>query len=760
MESYKLLKQDPRDITNNLLTQILAAQTPNPTPTVSLSMPPFVPSKSAVVVNILWFLCLSCNLAVVLCVTFVQKSAREYLQRIQQHKKPLECARIRTYLFKGTEKWYMTTVAQQVPTLLHLSLFLFFAGLWVFLTRTSPHVFATVAVGSSFSFILYILATLAPLIDRAASYETPLSFLLWGLWQRLGGRLATHCLNSEGRIIRASASLTKARQQCALYPRSPADSIKLDVQALQWACEMLPIHPDPQSFVECIPNFLSSLDGRLTWGAIYNEPLSSYLQNHITALLATSSKVTHVDYTTRERRALVCIEALSSITQFEMAEPLRYEPRTKTINQLFKYIENQDDLPVSSGICALSLLNRQYMIWRFSDKGQPAGRHIPDNIAELAQNADKALKDIDDDCRRVEAKLLLMQSETRELDSASLVADELRRHLSVVQSNWKDLNDWRKFIHLTKNRAERLEISKYRDLLFWHGSLPKVLYSLKLTSDVFSQETVYLYPYQLLAFLRGVGVYPKLSDIEQDNDNLGALLTWFPIQQQQSEIQTKYKLLCRELQPLYLLFSLLEKSQTQVFTTPKGSSLQFLKEPTDYNLNMRPLLVKYMGPFTTIGFLLDDIYHGANVTTLLELIIRCECSAPKKMEPRDVQKLFSIIFPGNLHLRQGPQALLAALLRVIIDWEREEIPQKPCPFSDYHIKFLTDFLTKQISANPESESNVALETAERLLGTTIGPDSINNANQKDRAQGVKVCILNQRALGHATRPHHSLGRLI
>ncbi|KAG5334810.1 hypothetical protein C0989_003001 [Termitomyces sp. Mn162] len=85
IESYKLLQVDSSDVTNNLLEQILAVQIVGASLNTSaiplataVPTPSFKPSASAVIINVLWFLSLSCSLAAALCATLVQQWTRDY----------------------------------------------------------------------------------------------------------------------------------------------------------------------------------------------------------------------------------------------------------------------------------------------------------------------------------------------------------------------------------------------------------------------------------------------------------------------------------------------------------------------------------------------------------------------------------------------------------------------------------------------------------------------------------------------------------
>ncbi|KAI0260849.1 hypothetical protein BC834DRAFT_960384, partial [Gloeopeniophorella convolvens] len=105
----------------------------------SITLPPlsdpssFSPSTSDVWVNVLWFLSLIISLTCALLATLLQQWARRYLRLTRPANVPHKRARIRNYLKEGVDKFYLPSVVEALPGLLHASVFLFFAGLSVFL---------------------------------------------------------------------------------------------------------------------------------------------------------------------------------------------------------------------------------------------------------------------------------------------------------------------------------------------------------------------------------------------------------------------------------------------------------------------------------------------------------------------------------------------------------------------------------------------------------------------------------------------------
>jgi hypothetical protein len=140
IEGYKSLKPDPGIATVSVLAQLSQqlAGLSNGThvsaidPTVVTGLP-FSPSASAIWVNALWFASLVTSLTCALLATLLQQWARRYLRRTQRRYSPHTRARIRAFFAEGADRFRLSTVVEVLPALLHLSVFLFFAGLVIFL---------------------------------------------------------------------------------------------------------------------------------------------------------------------------------------------------------------------------------------------------------------------------------------------------------------------------------------------------------------------------------------------------------------------------------------------------------------------------------------------------------------------------------------------------------------------------------------------------------------------------------------------------
>ncbi|KAH9002333.1 hypothetical protein EDB86DRAFT_2800633, partial [Lactarius hatsudake] len=161
-----------------LLAQI-STQVSSIAPQVSIpSTPPppypdFSPTSSDVRVNAFWFMSLVFSICAALLATLVQQWVRDYMHVFQRYSNPLKSARLRQYLYEGAEGWYMPLVAESVPGLIHVSLFLFFVGLCDSLLALNTTIGITTIVPITTCGLLYVLTMFAPIMDPQSPFQTP-----------------------------------------------------------------------------------------------------------------------------------------------------------------------------------------------------------------------------------------------------------------------------------------------------------------------------------------------------------------------------------------------------------------------------------------------------------------------------------------------------------------------------------------------------------------------------------------------------------
>jgi hypothetical protein len=164
-------------INQQLSSQSNEPQEPIPTSLSNNPAQSFSAPTSAVWVNGLWFLSLVISLTCALMATLLQQWARRYLEVAYPRYSPVKRARIRTFYSEGVEDLHVPWTVEALPALLHSSLFLFFAGLAVFLFNVHHTIFGVVAAWIGICVILYAYITFLPVIRKNSPYSGPLSAL-------------------------------------------------------------------------------------------------------------------------------------------------------------------------------------------------------------------------------------------------------------------------------------------------------------------------------------------------------------------------------------------------------------------------------------------------------------------------------------------------------------------------------------------------------------------------------------------------------
>ncbi len=178
--SIQDIRPNPQDTSNFYLANIYqTVSDPNKSSSLHTSPPTFSPPKYAVWVNALWFLSLVISFTCALLATLLQQWARRYLKVTQPRYSPHKRARIRAFFSEGVEKFLLPWAVEALPTLLHVSLFLFFSGLVVFLCNVNLTIFKFVLSWVGGCTTLYGCITFIPIFHHDSPYYTPLSLPTW-----------------------------------------------------------------------------------------------------------------------------------------------------------------------------------------------------------------------------------------------------------------------------------------------------------------------------------------------------------------------------------------------------------------------------------------------------------------------------------------------------------------------------------------------------------------------------------------------------
>jgi hypothetical protein len=188
IESYQNLSPDSSDTTNALLAQISQqlVNMSNGTPLISIpvqSSQSFKPTASAVRVNVYWFLSLILSLSCALSATLMQQWARRYRELAQRRGAFHRRGRMRAFILDGISRFGMARAVATMPTLLHISVFLFFAGLIEFLFPIYMTVAYAVLGCIGVFAVAYAILTVLPNIYLNCPYSTPLSGFTWRITQ-------------------------------------------------------------------------------------------------------------------------------------------------------------------------------------------------------------------------------------------------------------------------------------------------------------------------------------------------------------------------------------------------------------------------------------------------------------------------------------------------------------------------------------------------------------------------------------------------
>ena len=276
--SYPTLQQDPNVTTQSILTQI--SQQLAHTNSSSLAASPsttFSPSASVVFINSVWFLSLVLSLTCALMATLMQQWARRYLQIIQRNHAPHVRAHLREYFSRGAEKFSIFGLVELLPSLLLLSVLLFFAGLVVF-AYLANHIVAYITIAIvGFCSLSYIALTLMPLIFQDCPYYTPLTSVLWfsaqiivrayssvlhrvtkQLYQRWGTvseRTFFSCRDRHEKMAKSWSEDVISR-----LAKSATKNISMDIykKALVWTLQQLNQDHELEDFVSGVPGLYES----------------------------------------------------------------------------------------------------------------------------------------------------------------------------------------------------------------------------------------------------------------------------------------------------------------------------------------------------------------------------------------------------------------------------------------------------------------------------------------------------------------------
>jgi hypothetical protein len=318
--SIQDLQQSPQDISNFYLANIYQTIAhPNISSSLPSSPPPFSPPNSAVWVNTLWFLSLVTGISCALLATLLQQWSRRYLRVTQPRYSPHKRARIRAFFAEGVEKFVFLWVAESLPTLLHVSLFLFFAGLAVFLCTVNFTIFKLSLAWIGFCTALYGAITLAPIFYHDSPYYTPFTILFWqivlgilDIVYQVRWSFGSPCLRRRVALQRLRDHYHKLNMQ-GMHKTAEGTALnappEIDTRAFMWTFDSLDEDHELERFFSGLPGFRRS--------RVVADPLPSlkYEQKQKVSealrwLLDVTLSSDSLADPDKKRRAIICAKAV------------------------------------------------------------------------------------------------------------------------------------------------------------------------------------------------------------------------------------------------------------------------------------------------------------------------------------------------------------------------------------------------------------------------------------------------------------------
>ena len=274
VDSTQDLKPNPADETvyylrqHSIILSQISVQLASITPQVAIPstppppFPPFSPLASDVRVNVFWFMALAFSLLAALLAILIQQWVRKYMHVFQQYGDPLKSSRLRQYLYEGCERWHMPRVADAVPGFLHVSLFLFFAGLGDSLLNINTKVALSTIVPIGVSILLYIVMIFAPTIYPQSPYHNSFSDIFWYLFQKSHGRRFKD-RRSKGEMKSVSADMAQGQMQLAMEETEARKD--RDERAIHWLIDNLTEDAEMEKFLSAIPGSFNTDWGVEVW---------------------------------------------------------------------------------------------------------------------------------------------------------------------------------------------------------------------------------------------------------------------------------------------------------------------------------------------------------------------------------------------------------------------------------------------------------------------------------------------------------------
>ena len=279
------------------------------------ALSPAAPSEAAIQSNILLFISFSLSMMSVLACALIQQWCREFMTCAHYRGVPYKRGRVRTYLFLGLHQFHMREFVHGVHVILHVSVFLFFCGVSVYLHDVYPRVgmvawYCTIALA-----VVYAALSILPLIMRNCPYHTaltpPLRFCRTLLLRTL---LTFRLMASRHGQFQTLPRRHHFKKIGSLEEEANSRAAQLDTLAMQWLFLDNDIGDiDMDTFLEGLPGYIHSRITDEAKNGLLGILTQPYILQRIREHLLTCVRATNLPEEARVKRVLTCVESLRVI---------------------------------------------------------------------------------------------------------------------------------------------------------------------------------------------------------------------------------------------------------------------------------------------------------------------------------------------------------------------------------------------------------------------------------------------------------------
>jgi Family of unknown function (DUF6535) len=320
------LKPNPQDTSafylENIYKNQLLSDSNVSRPSIAITPvtpPTFSPPKYIVWVNSLLFLSLTISLTCAMLVTMLQQWARRYLWITQRlHCSPHDGARMRAFFAHGVESLRFSSVAEAIPSLIHISLFLFFAGILTYLFNINHTAFGAVVWWIAASAVSYVVITIMPILRADSPYYSPLSSLVF----RVYAVLLYLFSSKDSRDLARKYSVGFSRGIVKIAgEEATKSSTRIDSFILKWTFDAHTFASDDQldQFFEYIQDFYNS--NQIVQRSLAILGSSRKFSSALVAFLKRTLSSNLVSESVKIRRFLMCVK-IADETQGTALMPL------------------------------------------------------------------------------------------------------------------------------------------------------------------------------------------------------------------------------------------------------------------------------------------------------------------------------------------------------------------------------------------------------------------------------------------------------